>query len=39
MTELTAIFEYTNSANTKSQKAKCQERLRVMSFNELNSNK
>ncbi|MGO4819204.1 RNA polymerase sigma factor [Flavobacterium sp. W22_SRS_FP1] len=38
MTELTAIFEYTNPANTKSQKAKCQERLRVMSFNELNSN-
>ncbi|HQX05062.1 MAG TPA: sigma-70 family RNA polymerase sigma factor [Flavobacterium sp.] len=35
MKELTEIFEYTNPANTKSQKAKCQERLRVMSHNEL----
>jgi RNA polymerase sigma factor (sigma-70 family) len=38
MLELTAIFEYTNPANTKNQKAKCQERLRVMAFNELNAN-
>ena len=37
MAELTEIFEYTNAANTKNQKAKCQERLRVMAFNELNA--
>jgi RNA polymerase sigma factor (sigma-70 family) len=35
MIELTEIFEYSNPANTKNQKAKCQERLRVMSYNEL----
>ena len=35
MIELTEIFEYTNPANTKNQKAKCQERLRVLSYNEL----
>ena len=37
MQELTEIFEYTNSANTKNQKARCQEKLRVMANNELNS--
>lgn len=35
MKELTEIFEYTNEVNTRNQKAKCQERLRVMSYNEL----
>ena len=35
MKELTEIFEYTNEVNTRNQKAKCQERLRVLSFNEL----
>ena len=35
MIELTEIFEYTNPANAKNQKAKCQERLRVLSYNEL----
>ena len=35
MKELTELFEYTNTDNTKSQKAKCQERLRVMSYNQL----
>jgi RNA polymerase sigma factor (sigma-70 family) len=35
MKELTEIFEYTNEVNTRVQKAKCQERLRVLSYNEL----
>lgn len=35
MAELTEIFEYTNPANTKNQKAKCQERLKVLAFNQL----
>ncbi len=35
MKELTEIFEYTNEVNTRNQKAKCQERLRIMSYNEL----
>ena len=35
MRELTEIFEYTNEGNTKNQKSKCQERLRILSFNEL----
>jgi RNA polymerase sigma factor (sigma-70 family) len=38
MQELTEIFEYTNSANTKNQKARCQEKLRVLSYNELKNN-
>lgn len=38
MKELTEIFEYTNTDNTKNQKARCQERLRVMSYNELKTN-
>jgi DNA-directed RNA polymerase specialized sigma24 family protein len=35
MKELTEIFEYTDANNTKNQKARCQERLRVISYNEL----
>ena len=35
MKELTEIFEYSDANNTKNQKARCQERLRKMSFNEL----
>ena len=35
MKELTEIFEYSDPNNTKHQKARCQERLRVMSYNEL----
>ena len=35
MRELTEIIEYTNEGNTKNQKSKCQERLRILSFNEL----
>lgn len=35
MKELTEIFEYTDANNTKNQKARCQERLRVLSYNEL----
>lgn len=38
MKELTEIFEYTNEVNTRNQKAKCQERLRVLSYNELKKN-
>lgn len=38
MKELTEIFEYSNPANTKNQKARCQERLRVLSHNELKKN-
>lgn len=34
--ELTETFGYTNDVNTRVQKSKCQERLRVLSFNELN---
>lgn len=37
MNDLTAIFGYTNAENTKSQKSKCQERLRKMAFNEMNT--
>lgn len=37
MTELTEHFGYTNSDNTKSQKAKCQKRLEKIAYNELNS--
>lgn len=36
MNELTAHFAYTNSDNTKQQKARCQKRLEKMAFNELN---
>lgn len=39
MKELTEIFEYTDANNTKHQKARCQERLRVMSYNELRKSK
>jgi RNA polymerase sigma factor (sigma-70 family) len=35
MKELTEIFDYSDANNTKHQKARCQERLRVMSYNEL----
>ncbi len=35
MKELTEIFEYSDANNTKHQKARCQERLRVLSYNEL----
>ncbi len=38
MKELTEIFEYTNEGNTKNQKSRCQERLRVLSYNELKNN-
>lgn len=38
MKELTDIFEYSDANNTKNQKARCQERLRVMSYNELKNN-
>lgn len=37
MNELTEIFGYTNSANTKSQKAKCQKRLEKMTFDLMNN--
>ncbi len=37
MIELKEIFGYTSSDNTKSQKSKCQERLRKMAFNEMNT--
>jgi RNA polymerase sigma factor (sigma-70 family) len=37
MNELTAIFGYSNAANAKNQKSRCQERLRKMSFNEMNA--
>ncbi|EGV43630.1 sigma-70 family RNA polymerase sigma factor [Bizionia argentinensis JUB59] len=36
MVELTDHFGYTNPANTKNQKAKCQKRLEKLAFNELN---
>jgi RNA polymerase sigma factor (sigma-70 family) len=36
MAELKEIFGYTNDVNTRVQKSKCQERLRKMTFNELN---
>jgi hypothetical protein len=39
MKELTEIFEYTNEGNTKNQKSRCQERLRILSYNELKNNK
>lgn len=35
MKELTEIFEYSDANNTKHQKSRCQEKLRVMSYNEL----
>lgn len=35
MNDLTKIFGYSNSDNTKNQKAKCQKRLEKMVFNEL----
>ena len=38
MRELTEIFEYTNEGNTKNQKSRCQERLRILSYNELKNN-
>lgn len=37
MNELTEIFNYTNDVNTKVQKSKCQERLRKLTFNEMNN--
>ncbi|WP_452228979.1 sigma-70 family RNA polymerase sigma factor [Lacinutrix sp. MEBiC02404] len=37
MLELTEHFGYTNSANTKNQKAKCQKRLEKLAYNELNA--
>jgi RNA polymerase sigma factor (sigma-70 family) len=37
MTELTEIFGYTNSNNTKNQKAKCQKRLEKMTFDLMNN--
>jgi RNA polymerase sigma factor (sigma-70 family) len=37
MADLTELFGYTNSDNTKSQKAKCQKRLEKLAFNELNN--
>lgn len=36
MAELTEIFGYTNTVNTRKQKEKCQKRLNKMVFNELN---
>lgn len=36
MTELTEIFGYTNSNNTKNQKAKCQKRLEKITFDLMN---
>lgn len=35
MNELTTIFGYSNSDNTKNQKAKCQKRLEKIAYNEL----
>ena len=37
MNDLTQHFGYSNSDNTKNQKAKCQKRLQKMAFNELNN--
>lgn len=37
MTELTEIFGYTNSANTKNQKARCQKRLEKLTFDLMNN--
>ena len=37
MNELTEVFGYYNSDNTKSQKSKCQKRLEKLAFNELNN--
>jgi RNA polymerase sigma factor (sigma-70 family) len=37
MNEIAEIMGYTNGANTKHQKSRCQERLRVLAYNELNS--
>lgn len=37
MNELTEIFGYTNSANTKNQKAKCQKRLEKLTFDLMNN--
>jgi RNA polymerase sigma factor (sigma-70 family) len=38
MEELALLLGYTNAANTKNQKSRCQERLRVLAYNELNIN-
>jgi hypothetical protein len=37
MNELTEIFGYTNAANTKTQKAKCQKRLEKITFDLMNN--
>lgn len=37
MNELTQYFGYSNSDNTKNQKARCQKRLEKIAFNELNN--
>ena len=37
MSELSEVFGYSNSDNTKSQKSKCQKRLEKLAFNELNN--
>jgi RNA polymerase sigma factor (sigma-70 family) len=37
MNELTEAFGYSNSDNTKQQKARCQKRLEKLAFNELNN--
>jgi hypothetical protein len=37
MNVLTEVFGYSSSDNTKHQKARCQERLRKLAFNELNN--
>jgi RNA polymerase sigma factor (sigma-70 family) len=37
MNELTEVFGYSNEANTKVQKSKCQKRLEKLAFNELNN--
>lgn len=37
MNEIAEIMGYTNGANTKHQKSRCQERLRFLAYNELNS--
>lgn len=36
MNELTQHFGYTNEVNTRNQKAKCQKRLKILAFNEMN---
>jgi hypothetical protein len=37
MNDLTMHFDYSNSDNTKNQKARCQKRLEKLAFNELNN--